>query len=626
MSLKNRIVITVIVMIVIIVTAGFISSYLNVNEAEERYNELAINGKKQLWDLISVNQYAQMEPNIKNITRDRKLKKAIEKKDINYLYENVSTTFNSLVSQGVISNLQLTDNTGKIIFDALDKNNLGKNNQLSLLAIKEKKNKPDITLSSNGEFQAELVFPITKRGKVIGVGSFSLYFDKAINLLKNGQHIQVYIADISGRIKSYSEVDLNEELSQYDWPVEKEAHFVIKKDDKIYSTTILTIKHGEQLIGNLITISDNTASYNSQKNINITAILLLIIISIAAIIFIYLYLGKSLKPLHSISKSLTAVSQGDLTVVIAQSERQDEIAEIEKAISNTINKLHGLVSKIKPLVYEVNQSSEGLSESMMTNQSNISQQKDNIKQLSNAAMGVETAIANISQNSQEMTSHSKETNRELCKGDKIIQETINSIKKIATHVERSEVVINELSEETESIGGILDVIKSIAEQTNLLALNAAIEAARAGEQGRGFAVVADEVRSLAGKTQESTLEIEQMIDLLKKGVNSAVNEMKNSSNEVEACVDLANQTEASLRVITPKVSQIETSNIEINNSISEQKAAIEGINENILTISQLSENNVKRNLDALIHRPANNSLENKSMTTAQYNQPSLVAI
>ncbi len=600
MNLKNRIVITVIIMAIVIVTAGFVSSYLKVTEAESRYNELAIKGNQQLWDLISVNQYAQMEPNIKNITRDRKLKKAVAKKDIAYLQENASTTFYSLDGQGVISNLQLMDKKGEIIFDALHRSNLGKTNPLSLSAIKEKKNQTAITLNSEGKLQAELVFPITQRGKIAGVGSYSLYLDKAISLLKSGQHTQVYIVSQSGQLQSYSDIDLKNELQQYDLPIDQAQHIILTKDGKTYSTTILPINnYKHNLIGNLISISDNTESYNSQKTINIAAILLLLTISIVVIFFIYWYLGQALKPLSSISKSLTAVSEGDLTVSIEQSERQDEIAEIQRAIANTIKNLHDLIYKIKPLVYEVSNSSEVLADSMQTNQNNISRQKDNVKQLSNAAIGVENAISTISQNSQEMTSHSQDTNIELLKGDEIIQKTINSIKKIATHVESSEALINKLSEETESIGGILDVIKSIAEQTNLLALNAAIEAARAGEQGRGFAVVADEVRSLAGKTQESTQEIEQMIELLKSGVNSAVNGMKSSSNEVQLCVDLANQTEASLGIITPKVAEIETSNIEINSSIIEQKEAIEGINKNIQTISELSENNVKRNLEAV---------------------------
>ncbi len=600
MNLKNKIVVTVIFMAIIIAAAGLISSYLKMAESESRYDELAIKGDQQLWNLIALNQYTEMKPNIKSITRDRKLKNAIAKQDRKYIEENAITTFNSLLGQEIISNLQLMDNKGKIIFNAIDNNSSGSINLLSLKAIKEKKNQSSISLNSKQELQAELVFPITKRGKVIGAGSYSIKLDKGISVLKKGQNSEVYVSQQSGELISYSRIDLNNELSQFSLPLKHAEHIIIKKDGKAYSITIMPIVGlDKKLLGNFITIIDNTESYTSQKTINLTAIFLLIIISIAAVVFIYWYLGRALRPLSCISKSLTAVSEGDLTVTIKQSGGNDEIAEIQRAIANTILKLNELISQITPLVFEINDSSEQLAGAMETNQNNIRQQEENISQVSNAAIGVESGISTISQNSDQMMNHSKETNIELGKGGQIINKTISSIKKISSQVQRSEEVINKLSSETESIGSILSVIKGIAEQTNLLALNAAIEAARAGEQGRGFAVVADEVRSLAGKTQESTQEIEQMIEQIRSGVSSAVGEMKNSSNEVENCVNLANQTEISLGIITPKVAEIETSNIEVNHSILEQKETIVGINKNISTISQLSENNVTGNSEAV---------------------------
>ncbi|MCU7798747.1 MAG: HAMP domain-containing protein [gamma proteobacterium symbiont of Lucinoma myriamae] len=600
MNLKNRIVITVIIMAVVIVSAGFISGYLKMYKSEGRYDELAINNNQQLWDLIVLNQIISMEPNIKTVTRDRKLKKAVAAKDVSFIQENASTTFNALEGQEVISNMQLIDADGKILFNAIDKSAISSINQLSQLVIKQKKNSSSVSKNSKGELQTELVFPITQRGKIVGAGSFSLTIAKAIDSLKKRLNAQVYISDLAGNLESYSDVELEVELKQYSLPDEQAKHLILQNSGKVYSTTILPMKSvNNELLGSLIIIIDNTESYNAQQTINVTAILLLLFISIAAVVFIYWYLGKALKPLRSISKSLTAVSQGDLTVNIEPGTRNDEIAEIQKAIANTIVNLHDLVSEITPLVYEVNNSSEILAQTMQSNQNNIDQQKNNIEQVSNAAIGVQTAVSNISQHSDQMTNHAQETNVELGKGSEIIHQTINSIKKIAQRVKKSETVIDNLSKETESIGSILDVIKGIAEQTNLLALNAAIEAARAGEQGRGFAVVADEVRTLAGKTQESTQEIEQMIELLRSGVGAAVVEMKSSSVEVQSCVELANETEASLGIITPKVAEIETSNIEINHSIVEQKDAIEGINRNISTISEISENNVEKNQEAV---------------------------
>ncbi len=600
MSLKNQIVMTASIMAIIIASAGFISGFLKVDNAEQRYNELAVNGNQQLWDLITLNQYTLMAPNIKLITRDRKLKKAIAKGDQTVIKENAVTAYNLLAGQELISSMQLMDKQGKILFDASDSSQISKINDLALQAIEQKKNITSITRNTKGQLQTELAFPITQRGKVIGVGSFSLLLETAIDALKQRQHSQVYIVVNPDQLLSFSDVDLSQELKALKLPVTESRHVILEHKKSIFSVTILPLRNFKQdLLGNIIMITDNTQSFQSQQNINITAISLLVIISIISVTFIFWFLGQSLNPLHSISQSLRAVSDGDLTVEIEQSTRNDEIAEIQQAIGNTVSKLHALISQITPVVSEVNTSSEILTQAMQSNQSNITQQQQNIEQLQNATLGVETAIGNITQYSEQVSYRSQETDEELEKGSQIIHQTIDAIKKIATQVENSSTVINKLSSDTDSITSILDVIKGIAEQTNLLALNAAIEAARAGEQGRGFAVVADEVRSLAGKTQESTQEIEQTIEQLRASAISAVSEMNSSHKEVQNCVKLANKTEESLAVITPKMAEIKHNNIEINHSITEQRTAIEGINRNISTISRISESNVEKNSEAV---------------------------
>ena len=170
-----------------------------------------------------------------------------------------------------------------------------------------------------------------------------------------------------------------------------------------------------------------------------------------------------------------------------------------------------------------------------------------------------------------------------------MQQASNSIDELANEVESAASVIQQLASDSDSIGTVLDVIKGIAEQTNLLALNAAIEAARAGEQGRGFAVVADEVRTLAGRTQESTQEIEAMIDKLQSGAKNAVTAMEAGQEKASIGVAQTKQAGEALAAITRAVTTISDMNTHIASSAEEQSATTEEMNKNIININQLAD-------------------------------------
>jgi len=212
-----------------------------------------------------------------------------------------------------------------------------------------------------------------------------------------------------------------------------------------------------------------------------------------------------------------------------------------------------------------------------------------VEQVATAMNEMTSTVQEVSRNANQAADAAVNADNESQTGNVVVTKTVDSINSLASEVANATTVINELKDDTESISSILDVIRGIAEQTNLLALNAAIEAARAGEQGRGFAVVADEVRTLASRTQQSTTEISSMIEKLQSGANSAVTVMQDSLERTETTVEHATKAGISLTSITAAVATINDMNLQIANAAKEQTEVAEDINKNIIEINMIAE-------------------------------------
>jgi methyl-accepting chemotaxis protein len=216
------------------------------------------------------------------------------------------------------------------------------------------------------------------------------------------------------------------------------------------------------------------------------------------------------------------------------------------------------------------------------------QQQSEIDQIATAMNEMATTVQDVARNASAAADAARRANEESQKGRGEVVQTMDAIDAVAREVESAASVIHKLAADSNSIGTVLDVIRGIAEQTNLLALNAAIEAARAGEQGRGFAVVADEVRTLATRTQESTQEIQKMIEQLQVGAKNAVQVMEQGRSKAQASVQQAARAGQSLDTITAAVGTIDDMNTQIASAAEEQGAVADEINRNIVSISQIA--------------------------------------
>jgi len=280
-----------------------------------------------------------------------------------------------------------------------------------------------------------------------------------------------------------------------------------------------------------------------------------------------------------------ALGEGDLTQRLPV-QGQDEMAQLATAFNAFVERMQDLVRQVGAATEQLAAASNQLSiTSGETSQQVLSQQSET-DQVATAMNEMTATVQEVARNANEAARSAQQTDEEASAGREVVRQTIASIQSLAAGVEDGAAVIERLSADSAEIGQVLDVIRSIADQTNLLALNAAIEAARAGEQGRGFAVVADEVRTLASRTQSSTEEIQKMIERLQGNAGNAVAAMEKGRVQGRESVAQASRAGDSLEAITGAVASINDMNAQIASAAEEQSAVAEEINRNVINISQ----------------------------------------
>ncbi|MEC4726326.1 methyl-accepting chemotaxis protein [Shewanella sp. D64] len=295
---------------------------------------------------------------------------------------------------------------------------------------------------------------------------------------------------------------------------------------------------------------------------------------------------NSVKTLHL---SVTEIEQNsDLTRRI-ECGSQDELGQLSQSFNLMLDKFQSSLQNVSGTSKELAISSNGMAKVTSESADSVQQQQHELDMVATAMNEMTETVIEVARNANDAAEAADLADIQTKEGMRVVNRTIETIVGLATEIERAGVVIQNLENDSNQIGSILDVIKSIAEQTNLLALNAAIEAARAGEQGRGFAVVADEVRTLASRTQESTQEIQSMIEKLQSGTKTAVKVMSESRQYADDSVQHAKSAGDVLKLMTASISKITDMNTQIATAAEEQSAVSEEINTNIVNIHHAAE-------------------------------------
>ncbi|MBP5957927.1 methyl-accepting chemotaxis protein [Pseudomonas anatoliensis] len=316
----------------------------------------------------------------------------------------------------------------------------------------------------------------------------------------------------------------------------------------------------------------------------ISTLLALLVGVIAAVIIT----RQITRPLRETLAVVERIASGDLTQNVTVT-RRDELGVLQQGIARMGVTLRDLISGIRDGVTQIASAAEELSAVTEQTSAGVNSQKIETDQVATAMHEMTATVQEVARNAEEASQAAAAADGEAREGDKVVNEAITQIERLASEVVRSTEAMSVLQQESDKIGSVMDVIKAVAEQTNLLALNAAIEAARAGEAGRGFAVVADEVRGLAQRTQKSTEEIEGLVAGLQNGTQQVSAVMNNSRALTDSSVALTRKAGASLENITRTVSNIQSMNQQIAAAAEQQSAVAEEISRSIINVRDVSE-------------------------------------
>ncbi|MEK0363262.1 methyl-accepting chemotaxis protein [Pseudomonas sp. CBC3] len=339
---------------------------------------------------------------------------------------------------------------------------------------------------------------------------------------------------------------------------------------------------------------DKAKAYAALSSFRTTAVLATVI----AVAFIMLLLGMLIRvlmrPLTEMGRAMEniAAGEGDLTRRL-KVESNDEFGTLALAFNRFVERIHGSIRDVASATEQVNEVAQRVLTASNSSMVNSDEQASRTNSVAAAINELGAAAQEIARNAADASQQASGASHQAEDGRKVVERNIVAMKQLSSNISASCEQIEALNSQTVGIGQILDVIKGISEQTNLLALNAAIEAARAGEAGRGFAVVADEVRSLAHRTQTSAQEIHGMIEKLQVGARDSVTTMTESQRQSEASVDIANQAGERLGSVTQSIGEIDAMNQSVATATEEQTSVIESLNMDITEINTLNQEGVE---------------------------------
>ena len=331
------------------------------------------------------------------------------------------------------------------------------------------------------------------------------------------------------------------------------------------------------------------ATIQAHMNEKVTTLLLIALFWVVLTVFFALIAANNMvKPIQNMVQNLDDIAkgEGDLTKRL-EVHSNDEIGQLGNSFNVFVSKLHSIITNVADVTLDVKNSSNDINAQTLLIENQLLNHNHETELVATAITEMSATSQEVAQNTTQVAVSTQSATQDVANAQQCVDVSLEEVSKLMSEINQAAEQVNSLSEQSKKINSVLSVIGGIAEQTNLLALNAAIEAARAGEQGRGFAVVADEVRSLASRTQESTLEINEMLNELHTLVTAAVNAMVASQQSCNRSVESSRAISESLGAVTSSVTTINDMSTQIATAATEQSSVTEEINRNVFAIQEI---------------------------------------
>ncbi|MCO8169190.1 methyl-accepting chemotaxis protein [Pseudomonas sp. 21LCFQ02] len=476
--------------------------------------------------------------------------------------------------------------------------------------------------SSSGKLVVTVATPVSQQGQMIGVAAADISLEsisKTINSLNFGGHGYAFIVSADGKILIHPDANrVLKPLSEvYPDNTPKVAAGVseIESADKAEIIAFTPVEGPTSSRWYVALVLERDAAYAMLGEFRSSAITAMLVVVLAVILILGLLIRVLMQPLHQMGSAMRdiAAGEGDLTKRLNITS-QDEFGELARSFNQFVERIHTSIREVASTAAQLGDVANQVVQASNSSIGSSDEQAHRTESVAAAINELGAAAQEIARNAAQTSQKSGDASQLAGDGRQVVQQSIGAMNELSAKISESCARIESLNGKTANIGQILEVITGISQQTNLLALNAAIEAARAGEAGRGFAVVADEVRNLAHRTQDSAQQVQGMIEELQTGARDAVTTMLASQRHSESSVDITNRAGERLGSVTQRIDEINEMNQSVAAATEQQTAVVESINMDISQINSLNQqgvDNLKLTLQAC------NSLEQQTRRLQQ---------